>query len=80
MNLHLTCTILKVGITLAVDGYHVAVLWYTAFKPEGCSMTTTKRGGMLRVKNVHVAPKFSDTLTLSPPGGADSAHHRRGRI
>jgi hypothetical protein len=26
-----------------------------------------------------VAPKFSDTLTLSPPGGADSAHHRRGR-
>ena len=27
-----------------------------------------------------VAPKFSDTLTLSPPGGADSAHHRRGRI
>ena len=37
-----------------------------------------------------VAPKFSDTLTLSPPGGgansahqgggADSAHHCRGRI
>ena len=26
-----------------------------------------------------VAPKFSDTLTLSQPGGADSAHHRRGR-
>ena len=26
-----------------------------------------------------VAPKFSDALTLSPPGGADSAHHRRGR-
>ena len=26
-----------------------------------------------------VAPKFSDTLTLSPPRGADSAHHRRGR-
>ena len=25
-----------------------------------------------------VAPKFSDTLTLSPPGGEDSAHHRRG--
>ena len=23
-----------------------------------------------------VAPKFSDTLTLSQPGGADSAHHR----
>ena len=54
MNLHLTCTILKVGITLAVDGYHVAVLWYTAFKPEGRSMTTTKIGCMLRVKNVHV--------------------------
>ena len=28
-----------------------------------------------------VAPKFSNTLTLSPPGrGADSAHHCRGRI
>ena len=26
-----------------------------------------------------VAPKFSDTLTLSQPGGEDSAHHRRGR-
>ena len=26
-----------------------------------------------------VAPKFSDTLTLSPPWGADSAHHCRGR-
>ena len=26
-----------------------------------------------------VAPKFSDNLILSPPGGrADSAHHRRG--
>ena len=22
-----------------------------------------------------VAPKFSDTLTLSPPGGAEFAHH-----
>ena len=27
-----------------------------------------------------VAPKFSDILTLSSPGGADSAHHCRGRI
>ena len=27
-----------------------------------------------------VAPKFSDALTLSQPGGEDSAHHRRGRI
>ena len=26
-----------------------------------------------------VAPKFSDTLTLARPRGADSAHHRRGR-
>ena len=26
-----------------------------------------------------VAPKFSDTLTLSQPGGTDSAHHCRGR-
>ena len=26
-----------------------------------------------------VAPKFSDTLTLSQPRGADFAHHRRGR-
>ena len=26
-----------------------------------------------------VAPKFSDTLTLSQPRGADSAHHYRGR-
>ena len=26
-----------------------------------------------------VAPKFSDTLTLSQPWGADFAHHRRGR-
>ena len=26
-----------------------------------------------------VAPKFSDTLTLSQPRGADSAHHRLGR-
>jgi hypothetical protein len=26
-----------------------------------------------------VAPKFSDTLTLSKPRGADSTHHRRGR-
>ena len=26
-----------------------------------------------------VAPKFSDTLTLSQPGGADFAHRRRGR-
>ena len=26
-----------------------------------------------------VAPKFSDTLTLSQSRGADSAHHRRGR-
>ena len=26
-----------------------------------------------------VAPKFSDTLTLSQPRGADSAHHHRGR-
>ena len=26
-----------------------------------------------------VAPKFSDTLTLFQPGGADSAHHWRGR-
>ena len=26
-----------------------------------------------------VAPKFLDTLTLSQPGGADSAHHCRGR-
>ena len=25
-----------------------------------------------------VAPKFSDTLTLFQPGGADSAHHWRG--
>ena len=25
-----------------------------------------------------VAPKFLDTLTLSPPRGADSAHHCRG--
>ena len=27
-----------------------------------------------------VAPKFSDTLTLFQPGGADSAHRWRGRI
>ena len=27
-----------------------------------------------------VAPKFSVTLTLSLPGGADSAHNRRGCI
>ena len=27
-----------------------------------------------------VAPKFSDTLTLFQPWGADSAHHRIGRI
>ena len=27
-----------------------------------------------------VAPKFSDTLTLSQPWGADFAHHRRGRF
>ena len=26
-----------------------------------------------------VASKFSDTLTLSYPMGADSAHHHRGR-
>ena len=26
-----------------------------------------------------VAPKFSDTLTLSQPGEADFAHHYRGR-
>ena len=26
-----------------------------------------------------VEPKFLDTLTLSQPRGADSAHHRRGR-
>ena len=26
-----------------------------------------------------VAPKFSDTLTLFQPGGADSTHHWRGR-
>ena len=26
-----------------------------------------------------VAPKFSDTLTLSQPGGTDSAHHCGGR-
>ena len=26
-----------------------------------------------------VAPKFSDTLTLSQPRGADSTHHCRGR-
>ena len=26
-----------------------------------------------------VAPKFSDTLNLSQPWGADFAHHRRGR-
>ena len=26
-----------------------------------------------------VAPKFSDTLALSQPRGADSAHHCRGR-
>ena len=26
-----------------------------------------------------VAPKFSDTLTLSQPRGADSAHYCRGR-
>ena len=26
-----------------------------------------------------VAPKFSDTLTLFQPRGADSAHHCRGR-
>ena len=26
-----------------------------------------------------VAPKFSDTLTLLQPGGADSAHHWHGR-
>ena len=26
-----------------------------------------------------VAPKFSDTLTLFQPRGADSAHHRLGR-
>ena len=26
-----------------------------------------------------VAPKFSDTLTLSQPWGADFAYHRRGR-
>ena len=26
-----------------------------------------------------VAPKFSDTLTLSQPRGTDFAHHRRGR-
>ena len=26
-----------------------------------------------------VAPKFSDTLTLTQPWGADFAHHRRGR-
>ena len=25
-----------------------------------------------------VAPKFSGTLTLFQPGGADSAHHQRG--
>ena len=29
---------------------------------------------------IEVAPKFSDTLTLSPPGvGIDYAHPRRGR-
>ena len=27
-----------------------------------------------------VAPKLLDTLTLSPTRGADSGHHRRGRI
>ena len=27
-----------------------------------------------------VAPKFLDSLTLSPPCVADSAHHRRGSI
>ena len=26
-----------------------------------------------------VTPKFSDTLTLSQPRGADSTHHHRGR-
>ena len=44
-------------------------------------------GGRVGVRNVStggtgataVAPKFLDTLTLSQPGGADSAHHCRGR-
>ena len=38
---------------------------------QGCN----QRGDRLTA----AAPKFSDTLTLSQPRGADSAHHRRGR-
>ena len=46
------------------------ILWYILFR----DVTTGATGA------TEVAPKFSDTLTLSTPGGADSAHHRRGRI
>ena len=45
-------------------------------KQVGCRDVSTGATGATAV-----APKFSDTLTLSPPGGgADSAHHCRGRI
>ena len=51
------------------------------------SVKTKKLGRKVRSRDVSagatgatlVAPKFSDTLTLSQPGGADSAHHCRGR-
>ena len=42
--------------------------------------TTTGRDVSTEATGVTVvAPKFSDNSTLSPPGRADSAHHRRGR-
>ena len=48
---------------------------------------SSKKGNVIAFRGVttgatgatDVAPKFSDTLTLSQPKGADSAHHCRGR-
>ena len=37
------------------------------------------QGGQILPTIGTVEPKFSDTLTLSQPGGADSAHHHRGQ-
>ena len=56
------------------------------FYTKSCNLCQARTRLSSRYKDVStgaigvtaVAPKFSDTLTVSPPGGTDSVYHRRG--
>ena len=45
---------------------------------DSCSLIKYRDVSTGATGATEVAPKFSDTLTLFQPGGADSTHHWRG--